>query len=154
MRRFPPLGPPPPLEPLPVPAATAAEPTAPNGIRVVSLCQCHMSIFRVNYNFVNFRKREYIYFKLYVYVVAPPPRPPPLARASFDCRPFPGKIIGGATCLVDVVTVARGLRRTTHWMPSWWVKHYSNILLNVFVSTKMPLPITSITRLPAKWRLP
>ena len=50
---FPPLVPPPP-EQLPVPATTAAEPIAPNGIHVVSLCQCHMSIFRVNYNFVNF----------------------------------------------------------------------------------------------------
>jgi hypothetical protein len=51
---FPPSVPTPPPEQLTLPAATAAEPKAPNGIDVVSLCQCHMSIFRVNYNFVNF----------------------------------------------------------------------------------------------------
>ena len=51
---FPPLVQTSPPEQLPLPAATA-----------VSLCQCHMSIFRVNYNFVNFRKREYVYFKLH-----------------------------------------------------------------------------------------
>ena len=51
---FPPLLQTSPPEQLPLPAATAAEPIAPNGIHVVSVCQCHMSIFRVNYNFVNF----------------------------------------------------------------------------------------------------
>ena len=53
---FPPLAlvPTSPPEQLPLPAATAAEPITPNGIHVVSLCQCHMSIFGVNYNFVNF----------------------------------------------------------------------------------------------------
>ena len=64
---FPPLVQTSPPEQLPLPATTAAEPIAPNGIHVVSLCQCHMSIFRVNYNFVNFRKREYVYFKLHDY---------------------------------------------------------------------------------------
>ena len=62
---FPPLVQTSPPEQLPLPAATAAEPIAPNVIYVVSLCQCHMSIFRVNYNFVNFWKREYVYFKLH-----------------------------------------------------------------------------------------
>ena len=48
---FPPLGPPP--APTPAPAATVSV-IAPDGVRVVSLCQWHISIFRVN----NFRKRE------------------------------------------------------------------------------------------------
>ena len=47
---FPPLVQTSPPEQLPLPAATAAEPIALNGIHVVSICQCYMSIFRVNYN--------------------------------------------------------------------------------------------------------
>ena len=57
---FPPLARPP--TPTPAPTATVSV-IAPDGVRVVRLCQWHISIsiFRVN----NFRKREYVYYYYY-----------------------------------------------------------------------------------------
>ena len=130
---FPPLATP--LTPTPAPTATVSV-IAPDGVRVVSLCQWHISIsiFRVN----NFRKREYVYYYCKLHDKNSRSFVRSCSRKSHHhhlhhhhrgqgssartvARPSQRKTPGNAICRAVVVPVAfgRGPRRTTSWTPSW-----------------------------------
>ena len=60
-------------------------------------------------------------------------------------RHFWGGATGRDICPADVAPIARGLRRTTPWTPSRWVKRCSNILWYVSVTNPASYHIQNIT---------
>ena len=132
-KAFPPLAPPP--TPTPAPTATVSV-IAPDGVRVVSLCQWHISIsiffvliFLENANtyiiIVNYMNTTLVrsFVRSFVLVVGSP------TTTTFTttiagrfrvpaARPSRGETRGNAICRA-VVAFGRRPRRTTHWGPSW-----------------------------------
>ena len=60
-------------------------------------------------------------------------------------RHFWGGAIGRDICPAGVAPIARGLRRTTPWMPSWWFKRCSNTQWYVSVKNPASCHIQNIT---------